>query len=729
MAMSETGNQSGPADHGTGGVRFPADRLGVAGGFTAAAIFILGALVLYWSSLQAPFLFDDLYLVFRSKSILSLANLPKMLHHNRPLVILTYALNYALDGYRPFGYHLFQVVLHGLNAFLVFVLALLLLRETPRPAFRPGVLWWGVAAGGIFLANPLLSMAVILVSARSELLCAFFYLLGLVLFLRHLSRPGRFSWLGVGVAYLGGILSKEMAITFPAACLVLHLLLSRRNIRASLRENWRLYALLGVVTLTLLIKVFEFNWGETVGGAHLPFTRWEYLFTQVVLLARYIGVFVLPLPAWLCADWDFPVVRHLLDPRLLASGAFWLIAAGGLWLAWRRRWTVVLFAGVMYPVASAPTSSVIPIADPLMEYRVYVPAIFLALIAGALGAALQTGRLARQPRGRWLTAAAVVLVTVWIGLNSILLGQRQAVYRSAEVFWTDAARKSPHKPRPIYNLAVIHFRSGQLQEAIAGFQAVLRLEPDNIDALCQLGDLYRDEGDARTAMRMYLQAQRLKPRSHAIINKICYLWIQEGEYGQAFEQLARFPDSSKDVGYYMNFAVYFARTGRLTEAQSMYRYILQLEPHNAVAWGNLGNLYRRTGDRVRAENCYRKSLSIEPAYYLANYNLGVLYVEEGRLDAAWNALEAARRGNPRFPFVDFEEGNLLATSRRYAQAEKLYRRFLSLRPDHAEGWYRLGLVLRELGRSREADDCFRQVLRLAPNHPARDQIMSWLNAR
>ncbi len=703
----------------------PADRLGVPAGLTAAAIFLMGAFILYWPSLQAPFLFDDLYLVFLNRPITALGHWPEMLRHNRPLVILTYALNYAWDGYRPLGYHIFQVALHGANAFLVFLLASMLLSPPPRPRGRGTAVWLGVAAGGLFLASPLLSMAVVLVSARSELLCAFFYLLGLVLFLRHLERPSRFGWLAVGAAYLGGILSKEMAITFPLACLVLHWLRRREDLRVSLRENWKLYALLGVVTLALLAKVLQHPWGETVGGSHLPFTRWEYLLTQVTILARFVGVFLLPLPSWLNADWDYPAVRSLFDLRLLVGAACWLAAAAGLRLAWRKRWEAVLFAGPMYLLASAPTSSVIPIADPLMEYRVYVPAIFLAVILAALlGSAVEWLR-SRAAARRWAPALAAVLLAALLVADSVWLGERLSVYRSAEAFWSDTVRKSPRKPRPVYNLAVVHFRLGRLPEAVAGFQEVLRLEPGNVDALCQLGDIHRDEGEYQAAMEMYLRAQRIKPRSHMILNKICYLWIQDGQYEQAFEQLARVPDASKDVNYYLNYAIYFSRTGQLEQALSTYRYILRLDPHNAVAWTNLGNLCRRSGDPLAAEGCYRKALSIEPGYYLAHYNLGSLYLEEGRVAESLTELEAARQANPRFADVDFETGNALASSRHYAEAEEYYRRFLAVRPGHAEGWYRLGLVLRELGRPGEAAGCFRAVLRLNPGHPARDRIAAW----
>lgn len=711
------------------GKTIPPDRLGPAAALTAAAIFLLGAFILYWPSLRAPFLFDDLYLVFLNKPITALGHWPEMLRHNRPLVIFTYALNYALDGYRPLGYHIFQVVLHGANAFLVFLLASMLLSPPSRPRGPGAAVWLGVAAGGLFLASPLLSMAVVLVSARSELLCAFFYLLGLVLFLRHLEQPGRLGWLAVGAAYLGGILSKEMAVTFPLACLILHGLRRPAELRAALRENWKLYALLGVVTLGLLAKVLQHPWGETVGGSHLPFTRWEYLLTQVNILARFVGVFLLPLPSWLNADWDYPIVRTLLDPRLLISAAFWLAVTAGLWVSWRKRWSAVLFAGPMYLLASAPTSSVVPIADPLMEYRVYVPAIFLALgLAALLGLAADWHRR-RETTRRWAPAFAAVLLAGVLLADSLWLRERLAVYRSAEAFWSDAARKSPRKPRPVYNLAVVHFRQGGLSEAVAGFQAVLRLEPENVDALCQLGDIHRDEGENRAAMEMYLRAQRIKPHSHVILNKICYLWIQDGQYERAFEQLARVPDASKDVNYYLNYAIYFSRTGQLEQARSTYQHILRLDPHNAVAWTNLGNLCRRSGDPLAAEGCYLKALSIEPDYYLAHFNLGRLCLEEGRIEEALAQLEAARRSNPRFAEADFETGNVLASSRRYAQAEEYYRRFLAARPDHAEAWYRLGMVLLELNRPEEAAGCFQRVLKLSPDHPHRDEIAPWVKTK
>ncbi len=465
---------------------------------TAAAVFLIGAFILYWPALQAPFLFDDLYLVFDNRPILSLGNLPAMLHHNRPLVILSYAINYAWGGYAPLGYHAVQVALHGLNAWLVAVVFLALARRWGGAAgAAPATLWWALGAGAVFLANPLLSMAVVLVSARSELLCAGFYLLGLILYLRQRDHPAGIGWLGVTAAYLAAGLSKEMAVTFPAACLLVALL-DGRTLRQVWREEQKLWLALAVVTAALLVKVLQFDWGETVGGGQLPFTRWEYFLTQITLVARQAGVFLLSLPGWLCADPDYPAVRSLLDPRLLASLAFWAAALAGLVWAWRRRRRLVALAGVMYPLAGAPTASVIPIADPLMEYRIYVPAVFLAMLIAGLAWPADASPQGDR-RGRWRAwAGAAGLVLLLLG-QAVLLQLRLPAYGSSLAFWTDTAAKAPDKPRPNYNLAVTNLRLGRLDDAVAGFRRVLALEPGNTDALLQLGDIARDRGDYAAA--------------------------------------------------------------------------------------------------------------------------------------------------------------------------------------------------------------------------------------
>lgn len=680
--------------------------------FILWGFFLAGAVFLYWKALEAPFLFDDIYLIFKYSPVLDRHYLGDILSYNRPLVLASYAANYVLGGINPYGYHLFQVLLHGANALLVFALTLSLARMfqvSPDRTGRP--FWLGTAAGLVYLAHPLLSMAVVLVSGRSELMCVFFYLLGLVFFVRDQRSPGPRGWLPVCLAYLGAILTKETAITFPAAVLLVQWLAGTSPWRA-VRENPKLYGMLAALSAGLIAKVMLFSYGQTVGGAELPFGRWEYLLTQVTVLVHGLAVFLAPLPARLCADWDYPIVRSLADPLLLQSAALWLAYLLGALLAWRRRWRLAVFAAVMYPLSAAPTSSLIPIADPLMEYRFYLPVVFLAILSAALPFRLQ--ELWRN-RPAWRRASLGVLLAgtlaflMFLGWN---LGRRLDVYQTAETFWLDAVLKSPRKVRPRFNLADFYFSGGLYERALVHYEVARRIDPTNTDILGQMGDVYRDKGDPEAAFRYYQKAHRLRPRSEDVANRICALLLSEGNIAEAGRILDQMPAHTKNAQYYLNMAIYMSRQNRPGEAAAFYREVLKTEPHSIVALTNLGNLHRQAGRWAEAEECYRRAIIIQPKYILAQFNLGLLYFETRRLEQAHRVLELCLETNPAFPWTYLELGNYHAMTRDYPAARAYYRDFLDRQPGHADGWHRLGLVHQELGEPEEARRCFERAKEL-----------------
>jgi len=684
--------------------------------FILWGFLLAGSLFLYWKILEAPFLFDDIYLIFKLGSILEAPRLADLLSYNRPLVLLSYVANYFFGGIDPYGYHLLQVLLHGSNALLVFALTLSLGRMfQPAPA-RPGrAFWLGTAAGLVYLAHPLLSMAVVLVSGRSELLCAFFYLLGLVLFVRDQRAPGPCGWLPVCLAYFAAILSKETAITFPAAVLLIQWLAGTTPWK-SVRENPKLYGLLAVLSVGLLAKVGLFEYGQTVGGTALPFNRWEYLLTQVTVLVHGLKVFLAPLPEWLCVDWDYPIVRRLTDPLLLRSAAIWLACGLGVWLAWRRRWRLAVFAAVMYPLAAAPTSRLIPIADPLMEYRFYLPCAFLAILLAALPFQLPGPPEGQTAWRRGLLGAKLAAILAFILFLGWNLDQRLGVYQTSETFWLDAVLKSPHKVRPRFNLADFYFSGGEYRKALIHYEYARRQDPTNTDILGQMGDIYRDLDDPETAFRYYQQAHDLRPRSSEVANRICALLLSQGQIAEAGRILDQMPEQSKDAIYYQNMATYLSRQGRPDEAAAFYREVLKREPHSIVALTNLGNLYRQAGRLAEAEECYRRAIAVQPKYILAQFNLGQLYFQTGRLEEAQRVFELCLETNPAFPWTYLELGNYHAMRRDYRAARANYRSFLDRQADHADGWFRLGLVEQELGRPEEARRCFERTLDLAPGH-------------
>lgn len=677
---------------------------------TVIIIFPILGLLAWYPAVFSPFIYDDNYLVKSARFNTPGSLIHGLFHYNRPLVWLLDTTSFHLWGLNPLGYHLVNIALHVANALLLMGLFILLYRRFRQT--DPSPLLAGIV-GLFFLLNGSLSMAVVLISARSVLLVTFFYLLALILFVRSQDSDGRFIWLGVATAYLAALLSKEIAITLPAALFLVALADGQSSVRHLWQRHRKLAILGGVITIGFLIKLSHFNYGSTVGSSQLPFNRWEYLLTEVTAWLHYLKIYLWPNPAWMSGDWAWPVIRSPFEPHFLLALVIVLAVLAGLILAWTRQQRVLAIGGLFFFLSLAPTSSLVPIADPVMEYRLYLPAIGLTLAIGML-VCLGVRKLA-DARQHWRTAIQISLLLL-LGVCLILsLRARLEAYRSPEAFWQDAALKSPDKIRPHFNLAQTYTIRGQWTKALRQGQKALALEPDASRVLSLIGDIYREKGDYAKALEFYKRSLSRDSQNYDVVNKICHLLLETGHYPEAWHYLSRFTGSMKDDGYYMNLATYLNKTGQPERAIAIYRFLLDRSPELFAAWSNLGGIYAQQGDVAGAEACYRRSLHFNPRYYLAYYGLGSLFLQTKQMDEALDNLTQARDLNPSFPWTYYQLGNFFAMLRNYAAAEDNFAVFLKSQPDHAEAWYRQGLVKEELHEPAAARSCFRQALALRPD--------------
>jgi hypothetical protein len=162
------------------------------------AVFAALALLAYHNTFSVPFVFDDIPTIQENASIRSLAALGEVLMPNqaggvttsgRPVVNLSFALNYALSGYRVWTYHVVNLAIHFGAALCLFGLVRRTLR-TPRLVARFGdaadVLALGIA--GLWLLHPLQTESVTYIVQRAESLVSLFYLLTLYAFVRGAGR-------------------------------------------------------------------------------------------------------------------------------------------------------------------------------------------------------------------------------------------------------------------------------------------------------------------------------------------------------------------------------------------------------------------------------------------------------------------------------------------------------------------------------------------------------------
>jgi hypothetical protein len=246
----------------------PSAPLGPKDALAVVAVLLLGALA-YSNSLRGEFVFDDLGQIVGNRAIEGLGAFlgPSggQVLPNRYVAYLTFALNYLVGGYDPFGWHLVNLAIHLANAVLVWAFVLLAFRS-PRlraSGIAPASGAIAFASAAIFVAHPLATQAVSYVVQRITSLATLFYLLTVVLYLawrlssRAMSRIALYA--GVLASALLAVRTKEIAFTLPVALALVEWAFLEGG-----RRRW--LPILPVAAMALLIPLSLIDFAKPVSG-------------------------------------------------------------------------------------------------------------------------------------------------------------------------------------------------------------------------------------------------------------------------------------------------------------------------------------------------------------------------------------------------------------------------------------------------------------------------------
>jgi len=432
-------------------------------------------LVLYLPCVRGAFVFDDPNAVSQSTLVHSLLPLDRFLTlSTRPLTDFSLAVNYAMGGLATPPYHLTNILLHVGNVLLLYgigwaTFATLPLAHRYGPARR--VLAWTAAA--LFAVHPLASEGVAYVSSRSEVLVAGWILLALGCFIvasttrRQRLRRGAAVLLPAATA--AGLASKEIAVTIPFALLLYDwLFLAERSWQRTRPRRWLVglsFAPLVLGGTFLLVRAYVSpspmgDYGSTAGFSFDRFTRWEYLMTQFGAIVHYLRLAILPVG--LTFDYDWPLARTPLALGVVLPFAL-LVALVVAAVRLAPTQPLVTFTVGWTLLLLAPTSSVLPIADLVVERRMYLPLAGLMLLAAAwLWDLVQRLPATWRAQPAWTYAALVVVPLVASGG---LTYQRAVLWGDAIALHEDGVAKAPGNPRVRLNLAATYLNAGDQQRA------------------------------------------------------------------------------------------------------------------------------------------------------------------------------------------------------------------------------------------------------------------------
>ncbi len=170
-------------------------------------------------------------------------------------------------------------------------------------------------------------------------------------------------------------------------------------------------------------------------------------------------------------------------------------------------------------------------------------------------------------------------------------------------------------------------------------------------------------------------------------------------------------------------AVQLHRVGDLTEAETLYRRILEIAPVQADAMHFLGVLLHRRDRSEEAVDLIQRSIEIDPQQPDRYNNLGNVLLERGRLAEATEAYRSALARQPEHADAWNNLGALLREQRRYEESEAAYRKAIEIDPGHVDAYNNYGNLLSRQGRVQEAVAQYYRAMTLVPNHPESRRLL------
>lgn len=532
--------------------------------FAGATVLLF---LVYAPALEAPFLFDDLYLLFLAPGADRIP-FSSWITGVRPLLQLSYWLNFQTSGQEPYAYHLVNLLLHLGAGVLAYLSARRLFSLAGHDDGKSRI--GAAAVAGIFLFHPLQTESVAYVASRSEVLSGLFILAAWTVFLfRPLPAIGTARTVAVLALFVLALASKEHAVVIPALLLLTDWFLPAEGGLARVRANWKLYApiLLGAVAGTVAIFKLVLGRATSAGFGVKGMTPFDYLFTQFRSITTYLRLYILPFGQ--NADPDVAISHSLGDHLSWLALLFLLSLAGVAWY-FRRQAPLAALGLFAFFILLAPTSSFVPIQDVLAERRMYLPVFALSLALFDV--------LLRRPLP--VAAIAVALCAVLAGFT----WQRAQVWAGPIPLWSNTAANSPAKYRPRFQLAYAQYQAGNCASATQDFaEAAKLIQPPPYELLADWALAEDCAGDTKSALKHAEQAAALESSAHAW-SMVGMFRAKTGNLDGALQALdtaeARNPRFLVLHVYRGN--VHTARRD-WTAAAAAYARALEIDPNNAIA--------------------------------------------------------------------------------------------------------------------------------------------------
>ncbi|MBF0445778.1 MAG: tetratricopeptide repeat protein, partial [Magnetococcales bacterium] len=287
-----------------------------------------------------------------------------------------------------------------------------------------------------------------------------------------------------------------------------------------------------------------------------------------------------------------------------------------------------------------------------------------------------------------------------------VVAQRLNLHEQAIEQFSRALEIDDSRAMLLVNMGISLNQLGRKKEAVKVLESALKKEPDNRQAAELLKNIDNNsaanDGERSKAQKELVKGVGLHQVGSLDKAIACYHRVLELQ-----------PNNPQAIG---NMAAALQVTGDLKKAVAYYRKALDIQPDNGNVLSNLGLALTELGDLDDGVKILKKAVAVVPGFATAYYNLGNALQKQNRLHEAIENFNQAIRINPGFIEAYSNLGNALKGQDNLEEAIASYKKALTINPDYVEALNNLGIALKDSGNFLDAIECCQKAIIINPGY-------------
>ncbi|MFH1427190.1 MAG: tetratricopeptide repeat protein [Patescibacteria group bacterium] len=515
-------------------------------------ILLVAGLIIYGNSFNNEFFWDDNDSIVNNIYIKDWQNFSKFFSENliagagqtsnywRPVLLISFALDYHIFGLNPFGFHLINTLLHIFVAWLVFIILHLLLKKNQKKLSdifqeisKFYILPFLVSL--FFLIHPLQTEAVSYIAGRADPLSSVFFLLAILFYLIYRLNKNKLIW-QYGLAllfFIFGLFTKEQVILLPGIILLIEIiLLTKKFNKESIIKILKLILPFVLISASyFLIRVFLLDFNDLLSGTeYQPDYDQNILFrffTFTYVMILYFKLLFIPFSLQMAPE--VPVITSFFTYSVLVFVIIFIDIIIISILTWRKN-RFIAFGFLWFILILLPRINIISINRPMYEHWLYLPMIgFWLALFSLLALLFQYIKTKIPKQSILLVYLGLVIIIVYFFGFSILTIKRNNDWQNPISFYEKNLRNTPSSYIQHNNLGMAYAEAGREEEAINEYKKAIALKDIYPQVHYNLANSLKALNRFDEAIKEYEEALKISPNFLLAYNNLLSIYVEKSD--------------------------------------------------------------------------------------------------------------------------------------------------------------------------------------------------------